>query len=68
MKKCLLSIAVAAFVGNTNGVLLLLFHDGLEFRRGDVLPLVLVADRLDLGFAGRLLRAGHQGFDSWVSM
>ena len=33
-------VAVAALVGDADRVLLLLLHDGLIFRRGNVLPLV----------------------------
>src|SRR5439155_14094891 len=51
-------ITVAALVGNTNGMLLLLLNDRLKFRGRDVFPLVGVVDeRFDgLGPGGFL---GH---------
>ena len=49
-------IAVAALVGNTDRVLLLLVHDGLKLRRGNVLPLVGVVHEGFDGLRGGLLR------------
>ena len=47
-------VAVAALVGHADRTLLSLLHDGLVFRRGDVLPrCLLVLERLD-GLGGGL--------------
>ena len=46
--------------------LLIVGDEVAQLLGGDVRPLVLVADRLDLGLGGRFL-PGHQGFDScWL--